>query len=509
MDASSEPEYRKQHQRWLSSYGFTTDPFALYEAETEQSRDLLPRFFIDRPYVDTLFDDPATPRPGFLFARRGAGKTATLKMVARRCYPGKPGQRALPVPYDDFTALLRDAGDAPEAVTAEAHVRAIIRALTKVLAETVPATYWEAIAEQDRPLLMRYVQDFGYPMARARLAALIQSEPLALDWAGLTPKEMLGELARIVTQLQPPLSNPPEVREAYRFRAIYVLVDRADESPAGPGAALSLLLPLVRDQRLLNTPNVAFKFFLPAEIGEELKGHTDLRLDRYPNEPITWDETALRQMVDRRVEFYSERKTKNFGELCHSSATNLTMKRLTEAAQGSPRTLIRLCSEVIRQTSARNSPLIYPQDVNRAISEFHYRLEIEQTPGMLATPALTPVEHAVLPAASGEPALPERDGVVVDVEAGQVYVDRKALDPPLTAQEFDLLRVLYVSSPNIVEHETLIKEIWPVDADTPGDPQNLRKLISRLRQRLEPETRSGGWKYIRNSPGRGYYLVTT
>ena len=101
---------------------------------------------------------------------------------------------------------------------------------------------------------------------------------------------------------------------------------------------------------------------------------------------------------------------------------------------------------------------------------------------------------------------PTRDGLVVDVLGGQVYIDRQPLDPPLTAQEFELLRVLYLNAPEIVEQEALIKAIWPVDADTLGDEQNLRKLVSRLRQRLEPDAQGRAWQFVKSARGRGYYL---
>ncbi len=50
-----------------------------------------------------------------------------------------------------------------------------------------------------------------------------------------------------------------------------------------------------------------------------------------------------------------------------------------------------------------------------------------------------------------------------------------------------------------------INQAIEIEAD-PSEEQNLRKLITRLRQRLEPKAQEGTWRFIRNVRGRGYWL---
>ena len=57
--------------RWLEGFGFTDDPFALYEADQERS--YLPYFFVDRAYLHGVLGNPARPQTAFLMAGRGGG----------------------------------------------------------------------------------------------------------------------------------------------------------------------------------------------------------------------------------------------------------------------------------------------------------------------------------------------------------------------------------------------------------------------------------------------------
>ena len=103
---------------------------------------------------------------------------------------------------------------------------------------------------------------------------------------------------------------------------------------------------------------------------------------------------------------------------------------------------------------------------------------------------------------------PTETGIHLD-DSGHVWVDGKRLSPALTQQEFHLLRALYVRSPNIMTHEELIDIIWPESEWESGeihDEQNLRKLVSRVRKRLEPEVSSGRSQFLRSVRGRGYWL---
>ena len=69
---------------------------------------------------------------------------------------------------------------------------------------------------------------------------------------------------------------------------------------------------------------------------------------------------------------------------------------------------------------------------------------------------------------------------------------------------------MYQEAPDIVLHEALIEAVWPSTAwssdRTAYDEQNLRKLVDRVRKRLEPEESGQRSRFVRNVRGRGYWL---
>jgi hypothetical protein len=135
--------------RWLDTFGFKSQPFALHEAD--QERDFLPKCFVDRPYLHNILGDPAHPQTAVLTAGSGEGKSATREMVVYECLYGALRGRALPVRYDRFEYLLGLVGGDPRQITLQHHVKAILRLLFQTLRESVPATYFEALGNSRLP----------------------------------------------------------------------------------------------------------------------------------------------------------------------------------------------------------------------------------------------------------------------------------------------------------------------------------------------------------------------
>ncbi len=488
MDVPREYNFSHRLWRWLERFGFTDDPFALYEADQERS--YLPYFFVDRPYLHDVLGDPSRPQAAFLMAGRGAGKTATREMVAYECVHAQLRRRALAVRYYDFAPLLQQVRNDLDQIDARHHVRIITRYTLKSLAQDVPATYFDLLEEMDRSLLAGYMAEFADPVSCLKLRQIVSDEPFSLDWNALSPLETLQTLAGLVTQL----GRSPD----FRYQALYVLVDRVDETAAGPKAAVPLLKSLVNQGPLLEMAQVAFKFFLPIEVGERLRQAVTLRPDRLCMQTITWNEESLRQMVQQRLSYYSDGRTERLEELCTSGAKTSALERLVRASEGSPRTLLRLCRALIHHhvTHADDrSTLITHTDLVDTLREFEHQLKVESAP--LSPP---PIAHSM-------PTVPPENGLYLD-DKGHVWVDGKPLVPPLSQLEFRLLQSLYRHAPEIVPHEALIEAVWSSSTwmskeNTDAmDEQNLRKLITRLRKRL-PGNPS---RFIENVRGRGYWL---
>jgi DNA-binding response OmpR family regulator len=478
--------------RWLERMGFTEDPFALYEAEKEGES--LLSFYVDRPYLYDILGDPGYPQTAFLMARRGQGKTASREIVAYQCMYGKLRRRALAVRYSDFSPLLNQVEGDIARITPRHHVENIIRQTLKTLVEEVPATYFELLDEIERSLLMGYAEAFADPISKLRLSKFLEEDtPFHCEWQNLSSVEMLTSLAEIFVHL----GQTPE----RTYQSLYILVDRVDETSAGSDAAVALLKPLINDKVLLETPNVAFKFFLPVEVGQALHRVANLRPDRLCTRVIDWDREALQDVVRQRLTYYSNGKIESLGNLCTSSAKAQVMDRLIKASGNSPRTLLRLCRALVHNHVARtDEAFINTTDITNTLLKFSHQVQI-MTPSPSEISSKLDVE-------TKSPSTSKEDGLYIG-DSGHVWIDGQRLTPPLTQQEFQLLRMMYVRSPNIVTHEELIEVIWPESSWQPDEvytEQNLRKLISRVRKRLEPGVPAKQSRFLKNVRGRGYWL---
>jgi hypothetical protein len=486
--------YSRRLKRWLDAMGLTEDPFALYEAEREGTR--LSSFFVDRPYLYEVLGDPAAPQAAFLMAGRGCGKTATRAMVAYECQHGKFKGRVLIVNYTDFDPLLAQVDHDLSRLRSHHHIRAVMRATLKAVAEDIPPNDLEALSEMDRKLLMGFAQEFADSMSQFQIAAVIGDTKAELEWESLSSQEILQSFARLVVNMG---------REA-----IYVLVDRVDEMPemaTDPKKSAALLRSLVADQPLLEMPNVAFKLFLPTIVGTALQDSVPVRMDRILVHEVRWDRDTLKELVRLRLRYFSHEYVTRLEDLCEPEARHAVMDRLVGACESSPRTLLRLCRALIQHhvENSSTSLLISRSDVTHTLYDFSHQLDLEREPSARPTDA---GPSALAPIA------PPQEGLYLD-EHAHVWVDGVEMAQPPSPLEIRLLEILYNRAPDIVSNEELIQAVWgaeptqqemgehPLKAE--GETQ-LRRLIARLRKRLESQFPGSGFRFIQNVRGRGYWL---
>jgi DNA-binding winged helix-turn-helix (wHTH) protein len=481
--------------------GFRDNPFALYEADREHL--LLPYFFVDRPYVAEVIGHPSRPQTTFLFAKRGAGKTATREIVAYACLRTELQYEALPVHLNDFGYLLTLVDGNIREITVHHYVRAILRAALHALSEYTPAMHFKQLGEFDRKALLGYAAEFADPFTQLKIYASMSrasaEEAVVLPWQQLSALELLSYFVQTIQKIGP---SPSET-----LKALYVLIDRIDETPNGREVVVPLLTPLIQNLAVLETPGVAFKFFLDAQIGEEAVRTAAARPDRLRMLWIDWNEDSLSAMINGRIAYYSGRTYQHFEQLCSASCRELALNRLINATNGSPRALIRICDTLLhvhveRALDRKTEFEIDHADVNRAIGEFE---RVRTQEARLEVP-LTDSQVEELVSAKADANLYIDSG-------GHVYVDGQLLDQSLSDLEFRLLYTLYKASPQIVSNKDLIRATWKLDEKEwnhevslpDADEQNLRKLITRLRRRLPGGAED---RFIRNARGRGYWLQT-
>ncbi len=489
--ALHEYEYSRRLWRWLEKFQFTEHPFAVWEADRERSA--LPSLFVDRPYAVRLVGDPARPQSGFLLAGRGAGKTATREMVAHECVAGRIRRRALPIRYTDFTAVLDAAGGDPARVHLRDHAVAIVRAGLRVLADEVPPAFFALLDEDQRGLLQGLAASFADPLVCMKLGRLTLAAAVQIQWEQFSPVELLDLFTELVLRMG--------ASEKRRYESLYVLVDRVDETAAGAAGALPLLRSLVVKGGLLGSQRVAFKFFLPQDIGEQLLTAAEIHRDRFIIESITWDEASLAHLLEMRLRHYSNEYVGHVTQLCTLVAASIA-PRLWRECDNSPRNLLRICEGMLRLHVMRtDETFLEPRDISGALTEFEQQQEADRARPLVAA-------RQAEAARTGQP--PDR-GLYLD-EGDHVWVDGHQIESPLSDLEFRLLRALYQAAPAIVSQKDLITAVWRGSDPTQDaalytkDEQNVRKLIGRIRDRLEPGAAPGAWRFVRNARGRGYWL---
>jgi hypothetical protein len=100
---------------------------------------------------------------------------------------------------------------------------------------------------------------------------------------------------------------------------------------------------------------------------------------------------------------------------------------------------------------------------------------------------------------------PVTRGIWVDKAAGDVWVDGKRI-PPLTKLEYKLLLYLYDNANCICDKYGLVEAVWSSDYIDKVDDPRIAKLVSRLREDIEPDPKD--CRYVVTVHGRGYKLVS-
>jgi len=99
---------------------------------------------------------------------------------------------------------------------------------------------------------------------------------------------------------------------------------------------------------------------------------------------------------------------------------------------------------------------------------------------------------------------PGRQGIHVDLDSGEVWVDG-VLAPTLTNLEYRLLLLLYGRLGKICDKYEAVEAVWGEEYLEAVDDARIEKLVSRLRQKIEPDAANP--RYLVTVRGRGYKLM--
>ncbi len=92
----------------------------------------------------------------------------------------------------------------------------------------------------------------------------------------------------------------------------------------------------------------------------------------------------------------------------------------------------------------------------------------------------------------------------VDAESGDVLVNGVPVEP-LTNLEYKLMLLLFQNGERIVDKYQIVTEVWGEEYLDEVDDARVEKLVSRLRQKIEPD--AGEPVFVTTVRGRGYRLA--
>jgi len=111
------------------------------------------------------------------------------------------------------------------------------------------------------------------------------------------------------------------------------------------------------------------------------------------------------------------------------------------------------------------------------------------------------VSDATTPLVDGSP---QHGRLMMDLKSRRVWVNQQQLVPPLSAQQFKLLWLLYEKQGQVVSRPDLVAVVWGDDQMAGVSDQALDALIRRLRDRIS--TLDPTHQYINTVRGHGIRL---
>ncbi len=366
----------------LKNLGFTKgNPFASLEANKEEGQEWFYESFVEPPRFDEIVGDARSPQPMLIFAPRGSGKTALRVMVHYYCQRGYanrqgwvPGGKVLGILHTDLSLIQEVAHENPRSDLARSHVQAILRAGVVALARQLGSdpSLRARLASQsaeDTTYLHWFASHFGENLSAAerrwlREAGLAARMPLgfplphphgqtlalpALEYLPDLQSLLESESSHSYVQL---MRRFVEMALSIGFQAVYVLVDGADELASTAvelGYAACLVEALAANLQILDMPGVAFRLFLPAEMRPHLEALGSVRTDRIIWYDLVWKPDQLLALLHKRLDVFSEGRVPSLDTICADDLPPGQLeKALVEAADGSPRTLLRLGQALLR-----------------------------------------------------------------------------------------------------------------------------------------------------------------
>ena len=360
-------------RQWVNYYGFQRFPFDRPEAGNEEFArpDFLSSCFVEPRGFERVLGQADSPTTSLLFAARGTGKTACRVMMDYYCQYGSARLSSpetdepnyvLSIPHirlDNVRDLARTSTPKglPIEIFLDHHVVEIMRqavpAFVDMMARhTAFIEKFKGLSKSDFIDLSLYLVSYSTYLTSSQKEFLRDLDiDLSLQSLEPLPLHHLEQWSKLVTKIG--------------IKSSYVLVDGVDEimeSAGDPSYAHNMIRPLLTHLRLMDgTHHLALKFFLPSDMEQPVLSDRAFRSDRgFVIERIRWrDEDLIRILrerlnVLRRADFeIRDRTAAGFDTLCVPELRGEIERNLAQNANGNPRYLMNLCSQMVISHCAR------------------------------------------------------------------------------------------------------------------------------------------------------------
>ncbi len=98
----------------------------------------------------------------------------------------------------------------------------------------------------------------------------------------------------------------------------------------------------------------------------------------------------------------------------------------------------------------------------------------------------------------------ESQGLRLDKDTRQVWINGVLADPPLSLHQYRLLEVLWDAGGGVVTRDQIIEAVWPEASSEGVSEQAIDALVRRLRERIEENDTD--FRYIITVRGHGFRL---
>ncbi|SFL43048.1 hypothetical protein SAMN04244574_04282 [Azotobacter beijerinckii] len=144
----------------------------------------------------------------------------------------------------------------------------------------------------------------------------------------------------------------------FGFSGVCILVDKLDETPATSNSAEStakLIYPLLAHIQLLEIQGFSWILFIWSIVQQHFNEKHSIRLDKIAHANISWEPDNLKDMLNKRIRFFSSGRIDFIDLFDDSIRSDETINLIISISVGSPRELIKLMDIIVREHDARDS----------------------------------------------------------------------------------------------------------------------------------------------------------